>query len=377
VTADRPRPCPARRTALGWLLVGPGLALAGCTVGRSGARTEAPAGPTAPVADQQAAGRAVLAARARLAALPALSAERPDLGPLVGAIETDHRAHLAALGVSASGSASASPSGAGSASASASAAPTATATATAAGSAAATAAGSVSVPATIGAEWRAAQQALDDVAITTPATAGLLARIAAARAVHADLLAAASAAAAPADLVPTPTTSPGPTSSPTGSPAGSPTETATGSPTGTAVPTTNAVGLDGVAAAALSSQLAGEHAAVFAYGLITARSSGARQTTARALWQAHRARRDALESRLAEAGLSPPAAEPAYDVGPVPTTPDQVNTLAARVEDGLAAVALGVVTTTTGQVRSDAAADLIRAARRAAGWRGTAVPLPG
>lgn len=128
---------------------------------------------------------------------------------------------------------------------------------------------------------------------------------------------------------------------------------------------------------AVSAILSGEHAAVFAYGLITARAQPTREGLARQLWAAHRIRRDELTRRLVAAGRSPVPAEPAYDLGQPPTTPAQVAALAARVEDGLAAVALRAVTGTTGAARLEAAGDLILAARRAATWRGTTVALPG
>ena len=43
----------------------------------------------------------------------------------------------------------------------------------------------------------------------------------------------------------------------------------------------------------------------------------------------------------------------------------------------MAAVALRGVTGSAGAVRLEAATDLVQAARRAAVWRGTGVPLPG
>jgi hypothetical protein len=92
--------------------------------------------------------------------------------------------------------------------------------------------------------------------------------------------------------------------------------------------------------------------------------------------EAHRDRRDELERRLVAAGRLV-AAEPAYDLGKSPVTPAQLNALAARVEDGLAGVAFRTVTRAAGVVRQEAAADLLRAARRGATWRGTVVALPG
>jgi hypothetical protein len=220
-------------------------------------------------------------------------------------------------------------------------------------------------------ERAGAREALDDMIITTPATAGLLARLAAARAVHADLIAAAAGLPTPPEVAATAglsaDSSPRPSADTT--PDGSPSPAASASPAESR--------LDRDSADAISSLLAGEHAAVFAYGLIAARSPSGQKAQALRRWEAHRARRDALERRLVAARRTPVAAEPGYQLGPLPTTPAQVAALATRVEEGLAAVATQAVTASTGAVRLEAATDLVRAARTAAVWRGTAVPLPG
>jgi hypothetical protein len=306
--------------------------LTGCTSsgdGKGGRDTPAATspGPQVPSVDELAGTRAAVAARALLDRWTALGAGTPRLAALARQVVADHRAHLEALG-------------AGVAAASAGTSPGASPTS-----------GS---PATlVAAERTAAEEALRDLRVTTPATAGLLARMAAARVVHADLLAAAARLPAPGQVgLPT-----GAASSVGASPA--------------------ATSLEGATAAALSTLLAGEHAAVFAYGLVTARVADAREPLARSLWQAHLARRDALEARLDAAGLAPAEAAPAYDVGTLPAGPADAVALAARVEDGLASVAFGAVTTTTGATRLEAAADLVIAARRAATWRAAPTALPG
>ncbi|HEY6796874.1 MAG TPA: ferritin-like domain-containing protein [Kineosporiaceae bacterium] len=334
------------------VVVSTALAVGGCTSSGGGGHGAA-AGSTShsPSPDELAAGRAVLAARSLVAQLAAFAAARPAMAALVGQLLASHRQHLSALGLP-----DPSPSGASPAGSAAGGSPTgsdtwsAPADATPPAAPGVAAAGAPSGPPSaadlVAAERAAALQTLGDVLGTTPGTAGLLARIAGALAANADLVAAAAGLPAPGELMAAP---------------GGPSRTAP----------------DGAWAAALSNLLAGEHAAVFAYGLITARATADRQVLARTLWEAHRVHRDQLQQRIAAAGLTPPEAEPGYDVGPPPTTPDQVAALAARVEDGLAAVALGAVTTTTGAVRVQLAADLVAAARRAAGWRGTPDALPG
>jgi hypothetical protein len=321
-SGDRPR----RRSVLA-LLGTSALLLTGCT--RSRTHEIPAASPRIPSSDELAAGRAAVSARALLDHEALLAADRPALAPIVSLLAVAHRAHLAALGVPASVSQTAR-------------SPSLRVT-------------SPTPADMIKAEALAAQQSLADVDITTSGTAGLLARIAASRLVDADLLAAAAKLVAPGEPVA----------------AGRSTETPT-SPSGSSSPA-----LDPAAATGLSRLLQAEHAAVFAYGLITARVPDARRASARALWLSHRVRRDQLERALSQAGVTPPAALPAYRVGAAPSTPAQTAALAARVEDGMATVALATVTTTSGDVRNQAALDLIRAARRATGWRGTSVPLPG
>jgi hypothetical protein len=371
---------PSRRSVLALFGVSALLA-SGCT--RSGTPKSPVKAPRIPSPDELAAGRAAVTARTLLDQELLLAASRPDLSAVIGVLAIAHRAHLAALGVplSASASASIAPSAssaaagrsgpsAAPASLPAPASPGGSSTSlspAATGSLVAGTSASVPTPAdAIKAEATAAQEALADVEITTQGTAGLLSRIAASRLVDADLLAAAAKMPAPGEpVIPARATS-----SPTSSPAGSATNSPDSSPT---TSTTR----DPASTAGLSHLLEAEHAAVFAYGLITARVPEARRQAARALWLAHLARRDELERELTAAGVTPPAALPAYGVGAVPATPAQITGLAARVEERMATVALAIVTTTSGYVRNQAALDLVRAARRAANWRGTSVPLPG
>jgi hypothetical protein len=336
---DRLQPSVPRRAVLlggaGILAAASGAVLAGCT----GSFSSRSAGTrTATSSDELAAGRAVLAARSLLV-LEANLARRSGLAALVTELATVHRAHLEALGMPDDA-----PSPSGPTTRPQSGSPSGT---TGAGTSSPTA--EAVAPATaVGQEQAAATEALADVTLATPGTAGLLARIAASRAANADLLAAAADLPLPGTIV-TPGLPPSP----------------------------SILTMNSDDALAVSALLAGEHAAVFAYGLITARAQPAQEALAQRLWAAHRARRDDLTRRLVAAGQTPVAAEPAYDVGRPPAAPAQLTALAARVEDSLAAVALRAVTGTVGTVRLEAAADLVLAARRTVAWRGTAVALPG
>jgi hypothetical protein len=136
-------------------------------------------------------------------------------------------------------------------------------------------------------------------------------------------------------------------------------------------------------AEALEAALAGEHAAIFAYGVIGARLDQARSVEARAAEAAHRNRRDTLLLRLAGAGATPPPAQPAYAL-PFPV-PDQRSALrlAVQVEERAAALWRAALRETTGPDRRlalDALTDCaVRATRwrRAAGVKPATVPFPG
>nr|WP_196790830.1 DUF4439 domain-containing protein [Motilibacter aurantiacus] len=128
----------------------------------------------------------------------------------------------------------------------------------------------------------------------------------------------------------------------------------------------------------MQAALAGEHAAVWAYGVVGARLPAGRAPQALAALAAHRARRDALERTLERASASPVAAAPAYDLpGPV-TTPAQAVALGELVEERLAAAYADLVAAAEAeQLRATAARGVREAAVRAALWRGSSVPFPG
>ena len=123
--------------------------------------------------------------------------------------------------------------------------------------------------------------------------------------------------------------------------------------------------------------LAGEHAAVYAYGVVGARVAGTDRSRARAALDAHLARRDALSASVTVAGGEPVAAEPAYALPRPVRTADDAVLLAVVVEERVAATYADVVTTSDAELRRLAAAAMRDAAVRAALWRGGSVPFPG
>jgi hypothetical protein len=128
---------------------------------------------------------------------------------------------------------------------------------------------------------------------------------------------------------------------------------------------------------ALSRLLHGEHAAVYAYGVVTARVTPGLRTRARTCWTAHLSDRDDLIRLLTAAGARAPAASPAYDIKGPPSTSSAAVELAATVESRLATLAASAVGATTGSTRVVAAELLVAAARHQTGWVPDVAALPG
>ncbi|POX43635.1 DUF4439 domain-containing protein [Streptomyces sp. Ru71] len=128
---------------------------------------------------------------------------------------------------------------------------------------------------------------------------------------------------------------------------------------------------------ALQAALAAEHAAVYGYGVVGGRIGEARRAEARAAYDAHRARRDALAREVRERGAQPVAAAVAYALPfPVPDSATAVR-LAADLEERVAGVYSDLVRASEGQRRRDAAGAVREAAVRAVRWRGGSVAFPG
>lgn len=128
---------------------------------------------------------------------------------------------------------------------------------------------------------------------------------------------------------------------------------------------------------ALQAALAAEHAAVYGYGVVGGRIREGRRQEAKAAYDAHRARRDALVREVRDLGGTPVAASAAYALPfPVPDSTAAVE-LAAELEDRVAGVYSDLVRAATGGVRGTATEALREAAVRAVRWRGGSVPFPG
>jgi uncharacterized protein DUF4439 len=126
----------------------------------------------------------------------------------------------------------------------------------------------------------------------------------------------------------------------------------------------------------LQAALAAEHAAIYGYGVLGPRLSGAQRQTARTLLDAHRARRDRLRALLVAQRAEPVAAAPAYPLPVRPTSARAAAQLAAALEDKVLAAYLGLAGVRDRRLRRFAAQSMQEAATRAVRWRGGAVPSP-
>jgi hypothetical protein len=128
---------------------------------------------------------------------------------------------------------------------------------------------------------------------------------------------------------------------------------------------------------ALQSALAGEHAAIYGYGIVGAHLRARRRAKARAAYDEHRARRDQLQRLLVERNATPVPASAAYQLPrPVENAADATS-LATELEERLAAVWVDAVADLRDELRQLAAQVLQDVAVRAAEWRGGSVPFPG
>ena len=118
--------------------------------------------------------------------------------------------------------------------------------------------------------------------------------------------------------------------------------------------------------------LAGEDAAVYAYGLAAARLTGRERAAALDSMAAHRTQRDRLLARAAASGASASPVPAAYDP-PFPVADaTAARRLAALVEDRLAGQWAGLAASSTGQQRLADALVAQACATRSVTWSGVA-----
>jgi hypothetical protein len=106
---------------------------------------------------------------------------------------------------------------------------------------------------------------------------------------------------------------------------------------------------------ALQASLADEHAALYTYGVLGARTSQATSPTLfetlTSGYRRHRARRDQLQLMVRDAGGEPVAAEVAYDLDGSLLRPPQLERAAADLEAASVEGLLALVAQSTGPVR--------------------------
>ncbi|WP_214106378.1 ferritin-like domain-containing protein [Acrocarpospora catenulata] len=128
---------------------------------------------------------------------------------------------------------------------------------------------------------------------------------------------------------------------------------------------------------ALGKALAAEHAAVYAYGVIGARTGGTLRTRANAGFDAHRARRDQLRALMTQRGEAPAEPGPTYQLPFEVTTPAQAARLAAYIEERVGMAYLELSADPDPGLRRLAALALQECAVRGYGWRPVIDTLPG
>lgn len=127
---------------------------------------------------------------------------------------------------------------------------------------------------------------------------------------------------------------------------------------------------------ALAKALAAEHAAVYAYGVIGAKTSGALRARATTGFDAHRARRDQLRALMRRRGETP--AEPgSYQLPFVVNTAAQAARLAAYIEERVCAAYVELSADTDPGLRRLAVLATQECAVRGFGWQPEIVAFPG
>ncbi|GGK72979.1 hypothetical protein Ppa06_31410 [Planomonospora parontospora subsp. parontospora] len=127
----------------------------------------------------------------------------------------------------------------------------------------------------------------------------------------------------------------------------------------------------------LSTALAAEHAAVYAYGVIAARTTGELRATATAAFKAHRVRRDRLRAMITERGGVPAEADPAYALPVTPSSADQAVELAVLVEKGVTTAYLELAADDDPVLRRTAALAMQECVKRSYGLRPEIEAFPG
>ncbi|MEO3872380.1 ferritin-like domain-containing protein [Nonomuraea sp. B12E4] len=119
----------------------------------------------------------------------------------------------------------------------------------------------------------------------------------------------------------------------------------------------------------LSKALAAEHAAVYAYGLLGARTSGSLRDRMTLAFEAHRARRDQLRTYLRARGGRPVEPDASYALPFFPGDATLAVRLAVHLESGITAAYLELAAARDTSLRRYAALAMQDAVSRSYGFR--------
>ncbi|GAA2867040.1 ferritin-like domain-containing protein [Nonomuraea rubra] len=119
----------------------------------------------------------------------------------------------------------------------------------------------------------------------------------------------------------------------------------------------------------LRKALAAEHAALFAYGLLAARTSGTVRRRMSEAFESHRAHRDQLRALITARGGRPAEPDASYALPFFPSNATLAVKLAVQLENGVAAAYLELVSARDAKLREHAARAMQEAVRRSYTFR--------
>ncbi|MEU4533467.1 ferritin-like domain-containing protein [Streptosporangium sp. NPDC023825] len=127
----------------------------------------------------------------------------------------------------------------------------------------------------------------------------------------------------------------------------------------------------------LGAALAAEHAAVYAYGVLAARTTGRLRVAMTTVYNAHRARRDQLRTMTIAAGGTPAEPKAVYELPATPSSAAQAVELAVLVERGVTGAYLELAASPDPALRKMAALAMQECAVRSYSLRPEIEAFPG
>ncbi|WP_063780924.1 ferritin-like domain-containing protein, partial [Nonomuraea sp. SBT364] len=127
----------------------------------------------------------------------------------------------------------------------------------------------------------------------------------------------------------------------------------------------------------LGKALAAEHAAIFAYGVLGARTTGSLRARLATLFDAHRERRDELRALITARGGRPVEPEASYALPSIPSSASAASRLAGQVESGVTAAYLELAAATDDTLRQYGAAAMQESTARAHTFAPAITAFPG